>query len=104
MKTTMRTAYKQVKYQIPLPEAEEVKKAILELEWPPEGLMIAEAAKKLAEKWELSEEQQTAVNKSGFKVFRHDVVAPLFRTLLKEGVLKQPGGTRKPYFLVADSR
>ena len=104
MKTTPRTAYKkdigeEYKNKIEIPTPEAVRQAIPELEWPPGGMMIKETVDKLAEKWELSEEQKTAVNKSGFNVFRHDVVAPLFRKLLKEGVLEQPGGPYTPYFL-----
>ena len=38
MKTTKRTAYKQDKpYPIDMPAPEEVRQAILKLDWPPEG-------------------------------------------------------------------
>ena len=103
MKTVLRTAINPdtgERYQIEIPTSEAVRQAILEeLEWPPEGMEPKDATEKLAEKWELSEDQKTAVNKAGFNLFRHSVVAPLFRELLEEGVLEQPEGDGKPYLL-----
>ena len=102
METTLRTAHKKgtgEKYDIPMPTREVVRRAILELEWPHEGLTIAETAKILAEKLGLSDEQKTAVKSGNNNVFRHSVVNEEFKELLKEGVLEQPGGKKTPYFL-----
>ena len=54
---------------------------------------------RLAEQFELSDEQKGAKNKSELNVFRYDVVAPQFKRLLREGKLEQPNGPRTPYFL-----
>ena len=102
MKTTTRTAYDhdtRKPYQIEMPAPEVVRQAILELEWPPEGMTVKETAERLAEKWELNEEQKTAVNKAGYNLFRHGVVYPQFPYLVGSGVLEQPRGKRPRYVL-----
>lgn len=87
-------------YEIQMPTREVVKQAILDLEWPPDGRIIVMTTTELGDDLGLSEAQKTAVNSTGFNLFRHALVAPLFRELLEEGVLEQPGGDKTPYFLV----
>lgn len=84
-------------YEIKLPAPEEVKTAILELEFPPEGMTVGEAAVTLADTFQLSETQQNAKNRSGYKTFRYDVVMPIFKKLSAEGTLEQPRGPYTPY-------
>lgn len=87
-------------YEIELPTPEVVRKAILELDYPPDGIKIKNAVSILAEKLELSDKQRKAVNKHGWNVFRFAVVIPQFQILLKKaGTLVQPEGPRTPYFL-----
>ena len=89
-------------YEIELPAHEVVRKAILELDYPPDGIRIIEATNILSEKFQLSDEQRNAKSKRGERyldVFRYDVVAPAFNYLLKKEELKQPGGPKTPYFL-----
>ena len=86
-------------YTIELPAPEDVRHAILELEYPAEGLRVVHATEILAEKFQLSNEQKGAKNKSDLNVFLYDVVAPQFKRLLREGELEQPKGPRTPYFL-----
>ena len=67
METTTRTAYKQDKpYPIKMPAPAVVRQAILDLKWPPEGMMIKDTIEKLAEDLKLNEEQKTAVRMDGF--------------------------------------
>ena len=87
-------------YTIELPAPEDVRQAILELEYPSDGLRVVNATEKLAEKFQLSGEQKGAKNSSDLNVFRYDVVAPQFKRLLREGKLEQPNGPRTPYFVV----
>ena len=86
-------------YLIDLPGPEVVRQAILELEYPSDGIRVVNATEKLAEKFNLSEHQKHAKNRNDLNVFRYDVVAPQFRRLLGEGKLEQPNGPRTPYFL-----
>ena len=86
-------------YQIELPAPEKVRQAILELEYPAEGIRVVTATEKLAEKFQLSDEQKGAKNKSDLNVFRYDVVAPQFKWLLREGKLEQLDGPKTPYVL-----
>ena len=86
-------------YPIELPAPEVVRQAILELEYPAEGIRVVTATENLAEKFQLSDEQKGAKNSSNLNVFRYDVVAPQFKRLLREGKLEQPDGPRTPYFL-----
>ena len=86
-------------YTIELPAPEVVREAILELAYPAEGLRVVTATEKLAEKFQLSDEQKHAKNRSDLNVFRYDVVAPQFKRLLREGKLEQPNGPKTPYFL-----
>ena len=86
-------------YTIELPAPEVVRQAILELAYPSDGLRVVKATERLAEKFELSDEQKHAKNRSDLNAFRYDVVAPQFKRLLREGKLEQPDGPRTPYFL-----
>ena len=87
-------------YLIEYPGREKVRHAILnDLEFPPDGITVKDATEKLKEILELTDKQINAVNKSNLNVFRYSVVAPEFQKLLKDGNLKQPKGTRTPYFL-----
>ena len=89
-------------YLIDLPAPEVVRKAILELEYPSDGIRVVNATEALAEKFHLSEHQKRAKNRSDLNVFRYDVVAPQFRRLLQEGKLKQSDGPRTPYCLTGN--
>ena len=98
MKTVTKTAFTLGKaYEIKLPAPEEVKKAILELEFPPEGITVGEAAVTLADTFQLSREQREARNREGYKTFRYDVVNPIFKELSDERTLEQPRGPYTPY-------
>ena len=91
-------------YEVKLPAPEVVRKAILELDYPPDGIRVIEATGILSERFHLSDEQKNAKNKRGeryLNVFRYDVVAPAFRYLLNKEKLEQPRGARTSYFLVA---
>ena len=85
-------------YPIKLPAPEVVRQAILELKYPDDGLRIVHATERLAEKFQLSDEQKHVKNRSDLNVFRYDMVAPQFKRLLQEGKLEQPNGPRTPYF------
>ena len=78
---------------------EEIRQAILELAYPSDGIRVVHATERLAEKFQLSDEDKCAKNSSNLNVFRYDVVAPQFKWLLQKGKLKQPDGPRTPYFL-----
>ena len=100
MKTVTKTAFDPAtgqKYEIKLPAPEEVKTAILELEFPREGITVGEAALTLADIFQLSAEQRNAKNRAGYKMFRYDVVMPVFKQLLTERMLEQPRGPYTPY-------
>ena len=85
-------------YLIPMPGPKPVRQAILELEYPQDGIRVVVATQRLAEKFQLSDEQKRAKNRSDLNVFRYDVVAPQFKWLLREGELVQPEGPKTPYF------
>ncbi len=90
------------KYVIELPDSEAVKQEILKLDYPPDGITMIDATRRLEEKFELSEEQKAAQTKRGERYlgfFHYEVVVPEFKKLLNEGKLKQPGGKGKPYVL-----
>ena len=86
-------------YIIMPPEPEEVRQAILELDFPPDGIRVVHATERLAEKLQISDEDKRAKNRSNLNFFRYDVVAPQFKRLLQEGKLEQSDGPRTPYFL-----
>ena len=86
-------------YQIEFPTREVVRQAILDLEYPPDGITVKDATIILITKFNLSDEQKNAVNRSNLNVFRYNVVAPQFRQLLQKRKLVQPGGPRTRYFL-----
>ena len=82
-------------YPIELPAPGVFRQAILELEYPTEGIRVVTATERLAEKFQLSDEQKSAKNKSDLNVFRYDAVAPQFKRLLREGKLEQPNGPKR---------
>ena len=90
-------------YLISMPGPEPVRQAILELEYPPDGIRVVIATQRLTDFFQLSDEQKHAKNVSNRNVFRYDVVAPQFKWLLKNGQLIQPEGPKTPYFLVGNS-
>ena len=90
-------------YLIEMPAPAPVRQAILELEYPQDGIRVVVATEVLAEKFQLSDDQRRAKNRSGLNVFRYDVVAPQFRRLLGESKLKQPEGPKTRYFLAGSS-
>lgn len=99
MKTEMRKAVDLAtgqEYQIEMPTREEVKKAIFDPDFPfpPQGILVKDAASLLAQQFRLSEKQKQAKTRSNNHVFRYDVVRPVI-----EKELVQPGGPRTPYFL-----
>ena len=108
IKTTTRNATNPdtgEKYQIDFPAPEEIRNAILSLDFPPEGITIKETANQLTEYFNLSEKQVSAkiISKGEFlDLFYYDVVAAALRYLLTNGKLHQPGGKRTPYFLVVE--
>ena len=100
MKTVMKRAFDPSTgqaYEIKFPAPEEVKNAILELEFPHEGISLGEAAVTLADIFQLSGEQREAKNRVGYKMFRYDVVMPAFKELSDERRLEQPKGPYTPY-------
>ena len=86
-------------HPVEMPAPEVVRQAILELDYPDDGIRVVVATEALAEKFQLSNEQKRAKNRSGLNVFRYDVVTPQFKWLLRENELEQPGGPRTPYIL-----
>ena len=82
-----------------MPTPEEVRKGILELEFPPEGIRVKDAVAQLADKFQLSDEQRNAKYKSGSNIFYINVVRREFRRLLDDGTLAQPNGKGTPYCL-----
>ncbi len=87
------------KYEIEMPAPEEVKNAILELEFPPEGIRMKDTVDTLADNLQLTDGQRRAEFRSGRTVFLYRVVHPAFQNLLREGELVQPNGKGKPYCL-----
>ena len=87
------------KYRVEMPAPEEVKNAILELEFPPEGIRMKDAVDPLAENLRLTDGQRRAEIRPGRTVFHYRVVHPAFQDLLREGELVQPNGKRTPYCL-----
>lgn len=91
-------------YRIEFPSLEVVRRGILELDHPPEGITIKNTSEKLSNVFELSEKQKSAVNKGGkqyYNVFYH-LVSEAIRSLVKNGKLKQPSGSGKSYFLIEE--
>ena len=85
-------------YQIEFLAREAVRQAILDLEYPSDGITVKVATDKLIEEFDLPDEQKNAVNRSNLNVFRYNVIAPQFRQLLQKGKLVQPAGPKSPYF------
>ena len=85
-------------YQIEFLAREAVRQAILDLEYPSDGITVKVATDKLIEEFDLPDEQKNAVNNSNLNVFRYNVIAPQFRYLLQKGKLVQPAGPKSPYF------
>ena len=106
MQTVRKKAWNPItneEYEIELPVPEIVREAILELDYPTNGMRIISTAQLLSDKFQLSDKQKNAEKKSGeryLNIFRYDIVAPAFKYLLDRGKLKQPGGSKTPYFLV----
>jgi len=101
MKTVMKKAVNPCtgqQYLIEMPAPQFVRQAILELEYPDDGISIKDASIILAEKFQLSDDQKDARNSSNLNLFRHNIISPQFKYLLEAGKLKQPGGPRTPYF------
>lgn len=90
-------------YKIELPAPEVMRKARLDLDYPPDGIKIKDAVGVLADKLELSDKQRKAENKFGWNIFRFGVVISQFQYLLKEGKLVQPEGPKTPYFRAEDT-
>ena len=86
-------------YRIEFPAREIVRQAILDLEYPSDGITVKDATIILITKFKLSDEQKNVENNSNLNVFRYNVIAPQFRQLLQKGKLVQPGGPRTRYFL-----
>ena len=92
-------------YEIQLPADAEIKRAVPQIDFPPEGFGYREVATKLAEKFQLSDEQVNAKYKSQVEtnstetVWRDVLVFGIIRELTKEGKLAQPRGSRTPYVL-----
>ena len=86
-------------YEVEMPAPKEVRKGILALEFPPEGIRLKDAVAQLTDKFQLSDKQRKAKYKSGNNVFYVNVVRREFTQLLADGKLAQPGGSRTPYFL-----
>lgn len=106
MKTIMKKAVNPYTGQhelIEMPAPEVIRQAVLELEYPDDGISVKEASIILAEEFHLSDDQKNARNSSNLNVFRYDVVAPQFKRLLRENKLKQPGGPRTRYFLAGSN-
>lgn len=86
-------------YEVKLIAGEEIRQAILKLDYPEEGLRVKDAVETLSDKFGLSPEEKIAVNKSNLNIFRYSAVAPQFRNLLQKRKLVQPKGPKTPYFL-----
>ena len=102
MPTVTRTAFDpetEQEYEIEMPAPEEVGNAILELEFPPEGIRMKDAVDPLAENLRLTDGQRRAEISSGLTVFHYRIVHPAFQNLLREGALVQPNGKGTPYCL-----
>ena len=56
-------------YQIAAPAPEDVRQAILELEYPSDGIRVVHATERLAEKFQLSDEDKRAKNRSDLNFF-----------------------------------
>ena len=84
-------------YRIEFPTREAVRQAILDLEYPSDGITVKDATIILITKFNLPDEQKNVENRSKLNVFRYNVIAPQFRQLLQKGKLVQPGGPRTPY-------
>ena len=109
MQTVARKAHDPItkkEYEIELPTHNVIRKAILELDYPEGGIRIIDATLALSKRFQLSEKHNNAKRWRGKRyldVFRYDIVAPAFKYLLKKGKLKQPGGSKTPYFLAANT-
>ncbi len=92
-------------YEIQLPAYDEIKRAVPQIDFPPEGFRYREVAAILAKEFQLSDEQVNAKYKSHVEasstetVWGDALVFPALRELSKEGKLEQPGGRGTPYVL-----
>ena len=108
MKTTTRTATNpdtNEQYTLTYPDLEEIRKVLLELTYPEDGMTILHATENLIAFFSLDERQRNAkIRSSGdFKDLFYHMVGEAFRTLKKKGKIVQPGGRGKPYFLAKDN-
>lgn len=108
METVTKTAFDpdtNQEYEIELPAPEVVKQTIFALDFPSDGLMNREIAAAVAMKFQLSEKQENAQNRSkvnqGSKdtIWRDNIILPILQKLKKEGKLEQPLGSGNPYVL-----
>lgn len=96
-------------YEIQLPARAEIKRAVPQLDFPPEGFRYRDLATVLAKKFQLSDEQVNAKYKSHVEanstetVWGDVLVFDALRELFKEGKLEQPGGRGKPYVLAENT-
>ena len=103
MQTVTRKAHNPItdaEYEIEFPAHDVIRKAILELDYPEDGIRIIDATHALSERFQLSDEQKNAKRWRGERyldVFRYDIVAPAFKYLLRNRKLKQPEGKGRPY-------
>ena len=105
METTERTTINVdtgIEYQIEMPALKVIRQAILDFPRSPDGMKVNDTVERLAEKFELSEEQKNAVSPAGTKIF-YSMVANAFGKLLEKGKLKQPGGKGTPFFHVDET-
>lgn len=86
-------------YELEFPTSDVVIDAILNLDYPDEGLRVRDAVIKLANEFDLTDDEKNPLTKFNLNVFRYNVVAPQFRRLLSQGKLVQPEGPRTRYFL-----
>ena len=87
METVIKDAWdpeKEEKYKIELPADNVVEGALLQIDYPRGGLYREKIIEILAEHFSLTEEQRSATNKAGQRVFNR-YVGDLIRTLIKLG-------------------
>lgn len=82
-------------YKIELPAESIVEEALLELDYPADGLHKKEVAEMLAERFSLTGEQRNAKYKNGSRVF-NDYLGRVSATLVKSGrMVRLSGGRRR---------
>lgn len=76
-------------YEIELPANSVVKKGLLKLDYPPDGIHKRKIAEMLADQFELTSEQRNAKYKSGNRVF-HLHIGIVTSSLIKSGEMVKP--------------